>query len=118
MDKWGLFAEKAQNLFLEGVNMAMADAEQTFQEVAEKTQAWVDELAERGEEQCRDWFPSDWSATDTPSTRLHRELLTLLQGDEAVAERLLAHARRNAPNRSEKWYYEKVIRDLKRDRGL
>jgi len=114
MDKWGRFAEKAHNLFLEGVNMAMEDAEATFREVTDKTQAWMDELVERGEEQYNDWF----KPTDTATNRLHRELLTLLQEDEAVAERLLAHARCNYPNRSEKWYYEKVISDLKRDRCL
>ena len=47
---------------------------------------------------------------------LDRQLLTMLNGDKQAALRLLRHARRNNPGRTYLWYYEKVIRDLSRDR--
>jgi hypothetical protein len=48
---------------------------------------------------------------------LERELLTLLSGDKALATRLLVNIRFKNPQRSKSWCYEKVIYDLKRDRG-
>lgn len=40
----------------------------------------------------------------------------LLMGDRAARERLLAAARRNHPGKSARWYEEKVLADLERDR--
>ena len=48
---------------------------------------------------------------------LERELLTLVNGDKALATRLLLNIRLRNPQRSNSWCYEKVIYDLKRDRG-
>ncbi|MCA2941274.1 MAG: hypothetical protein IM319_19870 [Microcystis sp. M113S1] len=48
---------------------------------------------------------------------LERELLTLVNGDKALATRLLLNIRLRNPQRSKSWCYEKVIYDLKRDRG-
>ena len=48
---------------------------------------------------------------------LERELLTLVNGDKALATRLLLNIRLRNPQRSKSWCDEKVIYDLKRDRG-
>jgi len=48
---------------------------------------------------------------------LERELLTLVNGDKALATRLLLSIRLRNPQRSKSWCYEQVIYDLKRDRG-
>jgi flagellar basal body-associated protein FliL len=48
---------------------------------------------------------------------LERELLALVNGDKALATRLLLSIRLRNPQRSKSWCYEKVIYDLKRDRG-
>jgi hypothetical protein len=48
---------------------------------------------------------------------LERELLTLVSGDKALATRLLVNIRFKNPQRTKSWCYEKVIYDLKRDRG-
>ena len=48
---------------------------------------------------------------------LERELLTLVNGDKALATRLFLSIRLRNPQRSKSWCYEKVIYDLKRDRG-
>lgn len=48
--------------------------------------------------------------------RLESILLTRLLGDREVAKRLLGHARAMYPGRTAKWYLEKVIMDLERDR--
>ena len=47
---------------------------------------------------------------------LDQQLLILLGGDKKAALRLLRNARKHHPNRSYRWYHEKVIRDLERDR--
>ena len=44
------------------------------------------------------------------------ELLTLLNGDQSTAQRLLTHAKQSNPYQSEEWYLEKVISDILRDR--
>lgn len=48
---------------------------------------------------------------------LERELLTLVNGDKALATRLFLSIRLRNPQRSKSWCYEKAIYDLKRDRG-
>jgi hypothetical protein len=44
-------------------------------------------------------------------------LVRALGGDRKLAKRLLDQARWKYPNQSERWYVEKVIYDLDRDRG-
>jgi hypothetical protein len=48
--------------------------------------------------------------------RLEAELLKLLHGDSITAKRLLKQVRAMHPGRDAKWYLEKVIWDLERDR--
>ncbi|WP_204102655.1 MULTISPECIES: hypothetical protein [Spirulina sp. CCY15215] len=48
---------------------------------------------------------------------IDRDLLKALQGDGELAERLLNQARLKYPGKSERWYIEKVIYDINRDRG-
>lgn len=57
---------------------------------------------------------SGWGSTS--SQQLHNKLIRLLRGDRKAAHRLLEHVRQMHPGRSERWYYEKVIYDLQRDR--
>lgn len=47
---------------------------------------------------------------------LDQKLLTMLGGDKKAALRLLRNVRKHHPGKSYLWYYEKVIRDLERDR--
>jgi uncharacterized membrane-anchored protein len=47
---------------------------------------------------------------------LEAQLLSLLQNDAQIAHRLVKHARKRHPGRSENWYWEKAISDLERDR--
>lgn len=47
---------------------------------------------------------------------LDQQLLTMLGGDKKAALRLLRNVRKHHPGKSYLWYYEKVIRDLERDR--
>jgi hypothetical protein len=47
---------------------------------------------------------------------IDRKLLQAVKGDKALAKRLLNHARERHPGKSEKWYAEKVIYDLRRGR--
>jgi len=51
------------------------------------------------------------------SRQLQKRLMSLLHDERDTANRLLAQAQRKNPNQSVDWYVEKVIYDLKRDRG-
>jgi hypothetical protein len=48
-----------------------------------------------------------------PDTR--RRAIVTAGNDLARIERLLNHARHNHPNRTEQWYWEKILYDLERD---
>jgi hypothetical protein len=49
-------------------------------------------------------------------SRPPRQILTLLNGDTAAAQRLYEKVRFNNPGKSDQWYWEKVLWDLERDR--
>ncbi len=49
-------------------------------------------------------------------TNLRRELLNRVHSREDTANRLIALAKQQNPGKSESWYLEKVIWDLKRGR--
>jgi uncharacterized protein HemX len=55
-------------------------------------------------------------STVTVSPKLESKLMARLQGDRALAERLLSQVRRKYPGKTETWYWEKVIGDLDSDR--
>jgi hypothetical protein len=58
-----------------------------------------------------------WIWRDSQNTEaIDRNLLQAVKGDKALAKRLLNHARERHPGKSEKWYAEKVIYDLRRGR--
>lgn len=59
---------------------------------------------------------SSWR-TDPKNIGLQAKLLNLLHRDKSTANRLLQQQRRMNPGKSDKWYLEKVIWDLERDRG-
>ncbi|MCC5636822.1 hypothetical protein LC593_13305 [Nostoc sp. CHAB 5844] len=61
--------------------------------------------------------PRLYTVSSVPSKKLHTELLTLLQGNAAVANRLLKQQQLLNPGQTIDWYLEKVIYDLKRDRS-
>ncbi len=63
-------------------------------------------------------LPSSQSVRLNQASRaLQRQLLLLLQDDQAIAQRLLTHASLRHPGETPNWYAEKVIYDLERDRG-
>jgi hypothetical protein len=51
-----------------------------------------------------------------PDTR--RRAIVIAGHDMERIERLLDNARRNHPDRPEQWYWEKILYDLERDRGV
>lgn len=50
------------------------------------------------------------------SSNLWNQLLLQLQFDTAAAERLINSLKQKHPGKSERWYIEKAIQDLDRDR--
>lgn len=59
----------------------------------------------------------DTISIDQANRHQRQKLLRILHNDRDAANRLLAHVKRKNPNRSIDWCVEKVIFDLKRDRG-
>ncbi|MBD2777504.1 hypothetical protein [Iningainema tapete] len=65
-------------------------------------------------------FPTGVSSIitiDSASYKLQKQLLLLLHEDKKTANRLITQAKQKYPNKTANWYVEKVIYDLKRDRG-
>ncbi|MCC5597961.1 hypothetical protein [Nostoc favosum] len=56
------------------------------------------------------------STNRVSNSREWKELLILVQGDTATANRLIDGERRRNPGRSSDWYLDKAIWQLKRDR--
>ena len=48
---------------------------------------------------------------------IDRNLLEAVKGNKGLARRLLAQAKEKYPGKSDRWYVEKVIYDLERDRA-
>ncbi|BAZ46545.1 hypothetical protein NIES4102_35810 [Chondrocystis sp. NIES-4102] len=47
---------------------------------------------------------------------LEKQLLRMLHGDQKAAFRLLRSVKKNYPGKTYRWYYEKVIYDIEKDR--
>ncbi len=52
------------------------------------------------------------------SDHIDQDILQALRGDREQAKRLLKQAKLRYPGKSERWYIEKVLYDLGRDRGV
>ncbi|NJN74155.1 MAG: hypothetical protein HC799_15815 [Limnothrix sp. RL_2_0] len=59
---------------------------------------------------------SPQSRTSTKDSSIKRQLIGLLHGDRQAVERLIDSAQTRQPGKSQKWYEEKVLHDLDRDR--
>jgi hypothetical protein len=49
---------------------------------------------------------------------LHPDLIKAAGGNKALASRLMKQVKIKYPGKTEKWYREKVLYDLHRDRGM
>lgn len=56
------------------------------------------------------------SSSNQVSRRTRQQLLRLVNGNRAVALRLVEKVRERNPKRSEQWCWEKAIYDIQRDR--
>lgn len=59
---------------------------------------------------------SELSDGNKPSAKFQYQLFAMVQGDWQVAKGLLSQVKSINPGHSEDWYWQKVIRDLERDR--
>lgn len=61
---------------------------------------------------------ASWVANPKKSVygQTRRQLLRMVGGNRATAERLLLQVKQRYPGRSEQWYWEKAIYDIQRDR--
>ncbi len=56
--------------------------------------------------------------SETRVEQLRKQLMALVGGQWAIAERFLRQVKDQYPGRSEEWYLETVVLDLERDRGM
>lgn len=82
-----------------------------------KTELWCVEkaLSDMAEER-RHAVAERQSTTPHVSREVQNKLLSMVNGDSRMADRLLDHARKHNAHRTEQWVWEKVIYDLERDR--
>ncbi|MGD1920467.1 MAG: hypothetical protein ACFCAD_17225 [Pleurocapsa sp.] len=123
MEEFDNLAQQAFYLLVGGTAIAAENINQFLTEFPEQIQNLAEDAIVKGEETCQRWSEEseqDWDWSETPSDNvsvgLRRRLFALVNGDLDLAERLLNQLRIDHPNRSESWYYEKVIYDLERDR--
>ncbi|MEM6755385.1 MAG: ABC transporter permease [Cyanobacteria bacterium P01_C01_bin.38] len=60
--------------------------------------------------------PSYPNPEPTADAHLQNQLFALVGGDRATANRLIEQLKRNHPDMSENWYWQRAIADLERDR--
>lgn len=70
----------------------------------------------RGRSPSRDSQSALKTASTSVRTQTQRQLLRLVHGNRAVAQRLVHQIRLQNPGRSEQWCWEKAIYDIQRDR--
>ncbi|NER37553.1 MAG: hypothetical protein F6J93_26920 [Oscillatoria sp. SIO1A7] len=128
MNKWSDLAKKTLYLAAGAASQIAEETEKGLNKLGDKTQEllgdtqeFLEEMIERGEAEVSGAnMPPKASQKVShlrqPSAKLKRQLSALVLGDMELADRLLASAREKYPNQSEDWYWEKVIRDLERDR--
>ena len=74
---------------------------------------WLQQRGRRGRRRTPVLAVRLGSGVDGPT---RRQLLRMVGGNRAVADRLVLQARQRYPGRSEQWYWEKAIYDIQRDR--
>ncbi|PZO40979.1 MAG: hypothetical protein DCF21_15105 [Leptolyngbya sp.] len=78
---------------------------------------WLNRRQGQGKKGYRLNTPEPTTAPTRPvRSRTERELLRLVGGNRAVAERLVEQVQLRNPHHSEQWCWEKAIYDIQRDR--
>lgn len=78
---------------------------------------WLNRRSGRRKTGYRLNTPEPTTAPKRPvRSRTERELLRLVGGNRAVAQRLVEQVQLRNPNHSEQWCWEKAIYDIQRDR--
>ena len=59
---------------------------------------------------------SNYYLAELPNLKIQQELLDIVGGDRYAAKRLIDNIKQKNPGKTELWYWEKAIEDLKTDR--
>ena len=125
MEELENIAQQAFYLLVGGTVLVAENASKFIEELPEQIENITAEAIARGEATCQtgneesaeDWnWDTSGSNNSEVSPELRRKLFALVNGDLALAERLLNQIKQKYPNCAESCYYEKVIYDLERDR--
>ena len=124
MEELENIAQQAFYLLIGGTAIAAENLDRFVKEFPEQIQNITEDAIAKGEETYQSWcdeseLSENWdnSTSSEVSSALRRKLFSLVNGNWSLAERLLERVRQDNPDRTEAWYYEKVIYDLERDRA-
>lgn len=135
MEELETFTRKTLYFLIGGASLAAEGITQALEDWSAQAQTLVDDCVEEGETRYGQWtqdstgsntpperpdptvgYTPDPQMPRAPSETLRQRLLTLVRGDHAAAERLLLQEKQTNPGQTDRWYWEKVIYDLERDR--
>ncbi|MEM8778101.1 MAG: hypothetical protein AAGF26_04365, partial [Cyanobacteria bacterium P01_G01_bin.49] len=124
MNQPGNLIEELENLtkksfyFCLGTTQSiLQETQNNLQKLSENTQNFVQETIEIGENSYHNFANNEFNSYGckySVSYQLRQRMFTLVKGDWALAERLIASEKQKHPNHRESWYWEKVIYDLER----
>ena len=78
---------------------------------------WIFSMIDKAAAKSRtDSTFKDWLRNSEVDERLRKRTIALLNNNMDAVNRLLNQARQNHPDRSEQWYWEKILHDIERDR--
>lgn len=133
MEELETFTRKTLYFLIGGASLAAEGISKAMEDWSTQAQTLVDDCVHEGEVRYSQWsheqqVQDNQSHIQTdrnsihpdvpraPSETLRQRLMNLVQGNQAQAERLLLQEKYNNPGQTDRWYWEKVIYDLERDR--
>lgn len=126
------FGRKTLYFLIGGATLAAEGITKAMEDWGNQAQTLVDDCVHEGELRYDQWtreqgesssepdqanndYTSSTEIPRAPSETLRQRLMTLVRGDQSLAERLLLQEKQSNPGQTDRWYWEKVIYDLERD---
>ena len=98
---------------MEGSIQVLKGTKEILLELSYNTQIFLDETISEAEIA----YNERKNRQEEPSQELKQRLYNLVGGNKEIAERLIDSEKERNPGYPEKWYWEKIVYDLERDRN-
>ena len=98
---------------MEGSIEVLKEVKEILLELSYNTQTFLDRTIAEAEAA----YHERQNPQEVPSEELKQRLYSLVGGNKEIAERLIISEREKNPGYPEKWYWEKIVYDLERDRN-